>query len=310
MSEMKAIRVAYGEALAKLGKENDKVVVLDSDLSHATMTATFAEVFPDRFFNVGIAEANMVDMSAGLAIMGFTPFASTFAIFAGRAFEQIRNGVAYPHLNVKLGMTHAGITLGEDGGSHQAIEDIAIMRSLPGMTILVPCDANETFKAVEAAAKIDGPVYLRIARLPSPVFDDMPFEVGKANIFKEGTDVAIFTCGIMVAECLTVANELENKGISAAVINVHTIKPIDQETVLTYANKCSYTVTVEEHSVIGGLGDAIADVLIGKGDFNFKKIGVQDRFGQSGKPQDVLKEYGLSPDAILSTIEEFMKEVN
>jgi transketolase len=308
MGELKAIRIAYGEALAKLGRENENVVALDADLAHATMSATFADEFPDRFFNAGIAEANMVDMAAGLSLMGYIPYASTFAVFAGRAFEQIRNGVAYSHLNVKFGMTHAGITLGEDGGSHQAIEDIAIMRSLPGMTIVVPCDANETYKAVKAASEIDGPVYLRLARLPSPVFDqDMPFEIGRANVFRDGTDVAVFTCGIMVAECLAAADALAEKGISAAVINMHTIKPIDRKTIMLYAGKCKAIATVEEHSVIGGLGDAVADVLIGNGDYLFKKIGVQDRFGQSGKPQDVLKEYGLVPSAIQEDIESLLK---
>lgn len=307
MSEMKAIRVAYGEALAAYGKENEKVVVLDADLAHATMTATFADQFPDRFFNAGIAEANMVDMAAGLSTMGYIPFASTFAVFTGRAFEQIRNGVAYPHLNVKFGMTHAGITLGEDGGSHQAIEDLALMRSLPGMTILVPCDARETREAVKAAAELDGPVYLRLARLPSPVFErKLPFEIGKANVFCDGSDAAIFTCGIMVAECLKAADALAEKGIHAAVINMHTIKPIDEKTILAYA-ATHPIITVEEHSVIGGLGDAVGDVLLKHGFGRLKKIGVQDRFGQSGKPQDVLKEYGLTPDAIAAEIEEFIK---
>ena len=245
MKEMKAIRVAYGEALARLGQENDKVVALDADLAHATMSATFANQFPNRFFNAGIAEANMVDMAAGLSLMGYIPFASTFAVFAGRAFEQIRNGVAYPHLNVKFGMTHAGVTLGEDGGSHQAIEDVAIMRALPGMTILVPCDANETWRAVKAASEIDGPVYLRLARLPSPVFEqEMPFTVGKANVLREGKDVSIITCGIMVGYCLDAAQELEKQGICAQVLNMHTIKPIDRDAVLRCAKNVGKIVTV------------------------------------------------------------------
>lgn len=302
MSEMKAIRVAYGEALAAYGTENEKVVVLDADLAHATMTATFADQFPNRFFNAGIAEANMTDMAAGLSTMGYIPFASTFAVFTGRAFEQIRNGIAYPGLNVKFGMTHAGITLGEDGGSHQAIEDLALMRSLPGMTILVPCDARETYSAVKAAAELEGPVYLRLARLPSPVFERrLPFEVGKANVFCHGNDAAFFTCGIMVAECLKAADALAEKGIHAAVINMHTIKPIDEDTILKYAALCPI-ITVEEHSVIGGLGDAVGDVLLRSGCGRLKKIGVQDRFGQSGKPQDVLREYGLTPDAIAAEV--------
>ena len=308
MSEKKAIRVAYGEALAALGEENEKVVVLDADLAHATMTATFANKFPQRFFNAGIAEANMIDMAAGLSTMGFIPFASTFAVFAGRCFDQIRNGVCYPGFNVKFGMTHAGITLGEDGGSHQAIEDVALMRSIPGMTILVPCDAKETWRAVKAAAEIQGPVYLRLARLPSPIFEEeMPFEVGKANTLREGTDVAVITCGIMVDECLRAAEQPAATGISAAVLNMHTIKPLDEEAVLRFASSCGAIVTVEEHSVIGGLGDAVGDVLLrNRCAIPFEKIGVQDRFGQSGKPDDVLVEYGLDVASIAARVEKFV----
>ena len=308
MSEKKAIRVAYGEALAALGEENEKVVVLDADLAHATMTATFANKFPQRFFNAGIAEANMIDMAAGLSTMGFIPFASTFAVFAGRCFDQIRNGVCYPGFNVKFGMTHAGITLGEDGGSHQAIEDVALMRAIPGMTIIVPCDAKETWRSVRAAAQIQGPVYLRLARLPSPVFEEeMPFEVGKANTLREGTDVAVFTCGIMVDECLRAAEQLAAEGVSAAVINMHTIKPLDEEAVLRFAASCGAVATVEEHSVIGGLGDAVGDVLLrNRCAVPFEKIGVQDRFGQSGKPDDVLAEYGLDVASIAARIKKFV----
>lgn len=304
MSNLKAIRVAYGEALAELGAANDKVVALDADLAHATMTASFADKFPERFFNAGIAEANMVSMSAGLSTMGYIPFCSTFAVFgAGRAYEQVRNSVAYPHFNVKLGMTHAGITLGEDGGSHEAIEDMALMRVIPGMTVIVPCDASETRRAVFAAAEIDGPVYLRLARLPSPVFEEeMPFEVGKANVLKDGSDVAIFACGIMVNTALECAEKLKAEGVDAAVINMHTIKPIDRDCIMTYAEKCKKIVTVEEHSIIGGLGDAVADVLVGNGSFTFKKIGVEDRFGQSGKPDALLEEYGLSTEQVLAKI--------
>ncbi|MBP0981390.1 MAG: transketolase family protein [Oscillospiraceae bacterium] len=304
MSNLKAIRVAYGEALAELGAANDKVVALDADLAHATMTASFADKFPERFFNAGIAEANMVSMSAGLSTMGYIPFCSTFAVFgAGRAYERVRNSVAYPHFNVKLGMTHAGITLGEDGGSHEAIEDMALMRVIPGMTVIVPCDASETRRAVFAAAEIDGPVYLRLARLPSPVFEEeMPFEVGKANVLKDGSDVAIFACGIMVNTALECAEKLKAEGVDAAVINMHTIKPIDRDCIMTYAEKCKKIVTVEEHSIIGGLGDAVADVLVGNGSFTFKKIGVEDRFGQSGKPDALLEEYGLSTEQVLAKI--------
>ena len=306
MHEMISTRVAYGEALAALGEINEKVVVLDADLAHATMTATFEKKFPERFFNAGIAEANMMDMGAGLSTMGYIPFCSTFAIFgAGRAFEQARNGIAYPGLNVKLGMTHAGITLGEDGGSHESIEDIALMRVIPGMTILSPCDAKETRKAVEAAAQIEGPVYLRLARLPSRVFDESPFEVGKANVLQDGTDMAIFTTGVILSNVLDAVEALERDGHSIAVINIHTIKPIDRECIEHYACKCPRIVTVEEHSVIGGLGDAVMGVVEGRR--RVAKIGVLDRFGQSGKPEALLEEYGLSMARIKERLEEEIK---
>lgn len=308
MGEVKAIRAAYGEALVSLGEKNDKVVVLDADLAHATMTQGFAEKYPERFFNAGIAEANMVSMAAGLSTMGYIPFCSTFAIFGvGRAYEQVRNSVAYPNFNVKLCMTHAGITLGEDGGSHQAIEDIALMRVIPGMTVIVPCDANETCRAVDAAAQMNGPVYMRLARLATPVFDEeMPFEIGKANVLRNGADIVLFACGIMVDTALKCADKLKEDGVCAAVINIHTIKPIDAACVLEYAKKCKKVVTIEEHSVIGGLGDAVADVLMGKGDYAFKKIGVQDRFGQSGKPEALLCEYGLDTASVLNSIRELL----
>lgn len=306
MHEMISTREAYGEALAALGEINEKVVVLDADLAHATMTATFEKKFPERFFNAGIAEANMMDMGAWLSTMGYIPFCSTFAIFgAGRAFEQVRNGIAYPGLNVKLGMTHAGITLGEDGGSHESIEDIALMRVIPGMTILSPCDAKETRKAVEAAAQIEGPVYLRLARLPSRVFDESPFEVGKANVLRDGTDMAIFTTGVILSNVLDAVEALERDGHSIAVINIHTIKPIDRECIEHYACKCPRIVTVEEHSVIGGLGDAVMGVVEGRR--RVAKIGVLDRFGQSGKPEALLEEYGLSMARIKERLEEEIK---
>ena len=303
MSE-KATRAAYGEALAELGKTNDKVVVLDADLSKSTMTATFQKAFPDRFFNIGIAEANMVDIAAGMSTMGLIPFCSTFAMFgAGRVYEQIRNSIAYPRLNVKLCMSHAGVSVGEDGASHQCLEDLALMRVIPGMTVLCPADATETRKAVFAAAELDGPVYIRLARLATPVFEeDYPFEIGKANVLREGSDVAVFATGLMVSEALEAAKLLEAQGKSVAVINVHTIKPIDAQCVMDYAQKCSRVVTVEEHSVIGGLGDAVADVLMGKICCQFKKIGVQDQFGQSGKAKDVLREYGLTAPQIAESI--------
>lgn len=305
MSE-KATRNAYGEALVELAAKNDKIVVLDADLAHATMTATFQKEYPNRHFNAGIAEANMVNMAAGMSTMGLIPFCSTFAMFgAGRAYEQIRNTIAYPRLNVKIACTHAGVSVGEDGGSHQCIEDIALMRVIPGMTVISPADANEARKAVIAAAEMDGPVYLRLARLATPVFEEeYPFEIGKANVLCEGTDAAVFATGIMVNEALEAAKLLEAEGKSVAVINVHTIKPIDAACVTKYAEKCGNVITVEEHSVIGGLGDAVADVLMGKVGCKFKKIGVQDCFGQSGKAKDVLREYGLTADQIAQSIKE------
>ena len=300
----KATRAAYGEALAELGAKNDKVVVLDADLSKSTMTATFQKEFPDRFFNMGIAEANMVDVAAGLSTMGLIPFCSTFAMFgAGRAYEQVRNSIAYPRFNVKLCMTHAGLSVGEDGATHQCVEDIALMRVIPGMTVVVPADASEARKAVFAAAAFDGPMYLRFARLATPVFEeDYPFEIGKANVIREGTDAVVFACGMMVSESLKAAEELAAEGKSVAVVNVHTIKPIDAACVTRWAEKCGNVITVEEHSVIGGLGDAVADVLMGKVCCKFKKIGVQDQFGQSGKAWDVLREYGLTAPQIAEEI--------
>ena len=304
MADKIATRAAYGDALVELGAQNDKVVVLDADLAHATMTMKFAQAYPDRFFNAGIAEANMVDMAAGLSTMGLVPFCSTFAMFgAGRAYEQVRNSIAYPKFNVKLCMSHAGVSVGEDGGSHQCVEDLALMRVIPGMTVIVPADAKEARKAVFALAEFEGPAYLRLARLATPVFEeDYPFEIGKANVLREGGDVAIFACGLMVSESLEAAQLLEAEGIHASVINVHTIKPIDADCVTKYAEKCGKVITVEEHSVIGGLGDAVADVLMGKVNCKFHKIGVQDQFGQSGKAADVLREYGLTADQIAAEI--------
>ena len=308
MSKSIATRVAYGDALVELGAENDKIVVMDADLSHATMTCGFADKYPERFFNVGIAEANMTCMAVGLADMGYIPFISTFAIFGtGRAYEQVRNSVAYPKSNVKLAMTHAGITLGEDGGSHAAIEDIALMRVIPGMTILCPCDEKETHKAIRAAAEFNGPVYIRLARMPSPVMNDMPFQIGKSNVLREGKDVAIFTCGLMVSTALEAAERLSDRGINAAVINIYTIKPIDYEMVSKYAEKCGKVITLEEHSVIGGLGDAVRDALCDQGNYKLKKLGVRDQFGQSGKPDELLKHYRLDVDSVTEDIEIFAK---
>lgn len=300
--EKKAVRVAYGEALVKLGESNEKVVVLDADLASATMTNAFKKAYPNRFYDCGIAEANMVDMAAGISTMGLIPFCSTFAVFAGRNYDQIRNGVCYPKFNVKFGFSHAGITLGEDGGSHQAIEDLALMRVLPNMTVLVPSDANECYQCVEAAAKIDGPVYIRTSRLATPVYEPRPFTLGKGNVIKDGKDLVIFTCGIMIEHALDAVEVLAQKGVDAALVSFHTLKPFDEELARTYAAKCRKVFTVEEHSVIGGLGDAVASAVIGKGVETFKKIGINDVFGQSGKPADLLLEYGLTGPQIAENI--------
>ena len=306
MSEKIATREAYGKALVDLGTQNDKVVVLDADLAGATMTKYFKAAHPDRFYDCGIAEANMMNIGAGLSTMGLVPFCSTFAMFgAGRAYEQIRNSIAYPKFNVKICCSHAGVSVGEDGGSHQSIEDIGLMRMIPGMTVIVPADANEARKATFALAEFQGPVYMRLARLATPVFEnDYPFEIGKANVLREGNDAAVFACGLMVNEALEAAKLLAAEGIEVSVINMHTIKPIDAACVTEYAQKCGNVVTVEEHSVIGGLGDAVADVLMGKVCCKFKKIGVNDQFGQSGKAADVLREYGLTADQIAAKIKE------
>ena len=304
MSEKIATREAYGKALVELGEQNEKVVVLDADLAGATMTKYFKAAHPDRFFDCGIAEANMMNIGAGLSTMGLIPFCSTFAMFgAGRAYEQIRNSIAYPKFNVKICCSHAGVSVGEDGGSHQSVEDIGLMRLVPGMTVIVPADAKEARKAVFALAEFQGPAYMRLARLATPVFEeDYPFEIGKANVMREGKDAAVFACGLMVTEAMEAAKLLAAEGIEISVINVHTIKPIDAECVTAWAEKCGKVITVEEHSVIGGLGDAVADVLMGKVNCKFHKIGVNDQFGQSGKAADVLREYGLTADQIAATI--------
>ncbi len=300
--EKKAIRVAYGEALVKLGETNSKVVVLDADLASATMTNAFKKAYPERFYDCGLAEANMVDMAAGMSTMGLIPFCSTFAVFAGRSYDQIRNGVCYPHFNVKFGFSHAGITLGEDGGSHQAIEDIALMRVLPGMTVFVPSDANECYQCVEAAAQINGPVFIRTSRLATPVYDPRPFTVGKGTVIKEGDDCVIFTCGIMLEHTLNAVEVLAEKGIHASLVTFHTLKPFDEELARRFAARCKKVFTVEEHSIIGGLGDTVAPVIIGHGVETFRKIGINDEFGQSGKPVDLLQEYGLTGPQIAEKI--------
>ena len=298
----KSLRVAYGEALVKLGAKNEKVVALDADLAHATMSATFAAAYPDRFYNMGIAEANMMCAAAGFAHTGYIPFASTFALFgSGRAYEQIRNSICYTNANVKFAFSHSGLSVGEDGGSHQSIEDIALMREMPNMTVFVPCDPKETEKAVMAAAEIDGPVYIRVAR---PVCEDIteedtPFIPGKANIMRDGNDVCIITAGLMVPIALKAAEELEKEGISAAVVNMHTIKPIDTEIILEMNKKCKGIVTAEEHSVIGGLGSAVAEVLAGNAGAKFERVGIQDKFSKSGKPDQLFAAYGLTAENII-----------
>lgn len=301
----KSTRQAYGEALVKLGKENNDVVVLEADLSKSTMTAYFKKEFPERHINVGIAEADMIGAAAGFATTGKIPFASTFAMFAaGRAYDQIRNSVAYPKLNVKICPTHAGVSLGEDGGSHQAIEDVALMRVIPGMVVLSPADATETEQMVFAAAKYNGPVYIRLGRLNIPVIygDDYKFEIGKAHILTEGNDVAILATGLMVYEALEAAKLLEAKGIKARVINVSTIKPLDEETILKAAKECKFIVTSEEHSVIGGLGGAVSEFLSENYPVKVVKHGVYDEFGQSADGDTMLNNYKLRAKDIVEIV--------
>ncbi len=310
MSEAKSLRVAYGEALRDLGAKNDKIVVCDADLAHATMTALFADAYPERFFNFGIAEANMVSAAAGMSHCGLTPFVSTFALFGtGRAYEQIRNSIAYVNANVKIACSHSGLCVGEDGGSHQTVEDIALMRVVPNMTVLVPCDPIETKKATEAAVDINGPVYLRVARPVCDVYttEDTPFIPGKANVMREGTDVAIFANGLMIPEALKAADMLAERGISAAVVNFHTVKPLDEEKVMEYAGKVKAIVTAEEHSIIGGLGSAVAEVLAGKSTVKFDRVGIMDCFGQSGTPAALFEAYGLTAENICNKMLALLK---
>ena len=303
--EKKAIRNAYGEALKCLGEINKNVVVLDADLSGSTMTKTFKSAFPERFFNMGIAEQDMMGAAAGLAIAGKIPFASTFAMFgAGRAFEIIRNSICYPKLNVKVAVTHAGISVGEDGASHQSIEDISIMRSIPNMTVIVPCDAVEAEKAVFAAAEFDGPCYLRMARPATNIItkEDTPFTIGKANVLREGKDVCVFATGILVAEALDAAAMAEKDGISVTVVNIHTIKPIDREVVVDMAKKHKKLISIEEHSIIGGLGSAISEVLTDEYPSKLIRLGIKDTFGESGTVDELMNKYGLTSKALYEAI--------
>ena len=298
MADKIATRQAYGEALIELVEKNDKVVVLDADLANATQTCKVAKAHPEKFYNCGIAEANMVDIAAGMSTMGLIPYCSSFAMFAaGRAYEQIRNSVAYPHFNVKVCATHAGVSVGEDGGSHQCIEDLALMRAIPGMTVICPADANEAKAATMAIADFEGPVYMRLARLATPVFEgDMvkPFEIGKANVLREGKDVAIFATGLMVNESLMAAEALASEGIDAAVINIHTIKPIDADAVIKAASETGALVTAENHNVIGGLGSAVAEVLAEQRPTPLERVGVKDHFGQVGKAPYLMGVFGIT----------------
>ena len=303
--EKKSTRQAYGEALAKLGKEKENVVVLEADLSKSTMTAYFKKEFPERHINVGIAEADLIGTAAGFATTGKIPFASTFAVFAaGRAYDQIRNSVAYPKLNVKICPTHAGVSLGEDGGSHQSVEDLALMRAIPGMVVLSPADAVETEKMIFAAAEYEGPVYVRLGRLNIPVlFDDnYKFEIGRAVTLTEGNDVAILATGLMVYEATEAAKQLAEQGIKARVVNVSTIKPLDEETVLKAAKECKFIVTSEEHSVIGGLGSAVSEFLSENHPTKVIKHGIQDVFGQSADGDTMLNNYKLRAKDIVEVV--------
>ncbi|NIM07300.1 MAG: transketolase family protein [Armatimonadetes bacterium] len=302
MSDNIATRKAYGEALVELGRANPDVVVLEADLSKSTMSALFAKEFPDRFFNFGVAEADMIGAAAGFAVSGKIPFASSFAVFCtGRAWEQVRLVVGYAQTNVKIGGSHAGITVGEDGASHQMNEDLALMRAIPGMTILVPADAVEMKLAVPAAAALKGPVYIRLGRMPVPVlFDgDYRFEIGRAAKLREGKDVALIGCGIMVDACLQAADILKEKADwSATVINMSTIKPLDRAAVVDAARTCGRVVTAEEHSIIGGLGSAVAEVLGEECPTSMARIGLKDCFGESGKPAELLEKYEMNPQDI------------
>ena len=305
-----ATRDAYGKALAALGAEHENLVVLDADLANATKTQTFQKAFPDRHFDCGIAEANMICVAAGMSTTGLVPFASSFAMFAsGRAFEQVRNSIGYPHLNVKIGATHGGISVGEDGASHQCCEDFALMRSIPGMTVLCPADDVEAKAAVKAAYEHEGPVYLRFGRLALPVFHDeatFKFEIGKGEQLTEGSDVAIIATGLEVNEALIAAEQLKNEGIQARVINLCTIKPLDEELVVKAAKECGAVVTCEEHSILGGLGEAVAGVLGEKCPTPMRRVGVKDVFGHSGPAWELLEQFGLRSDAIIAAVKELV----
>ena len=306
-----ATRESYGNALVECGKDYPELVVLDADLAGATKTGVFKKAFPDRHIDCGIAECNMTGIAAGLATCGKIPFISSFAMFAaGRNFEQVRNSIGYPHLNVKIGGTHAGITVGEDGATHQCNEDVALMRTIPGMTVIVPSDDVEARAAVRAAIEMEGPVYCRFGRAAVPVINDKPdykFEIGKGVLLREGTDVTIVASGITVASSLEAAEKLAAEGISVEVINIHTIKPLDEEIILTSAKKTGKVVTAEEHSVIGGLGSAVCDLLCEKLPTPVMKIGMYDKFGESGTASALVAKYGLDGEGIYSKVKDFVK---
>lgn len=306
MAEKMATRQAYGNTLAALGATNENIVALDADLSGSTMTKVFAKEFPERFFNVGIAEQNLYGIAAGMALSGKTVFASTFAMFAtGRAYEIIRNSIGYTRANVKICATHAGLTVGEDGGSHQTIEDMALMRSIPGMTVINPSDGVSAGKLIKAAAVMHGPVYVRLGRAAVPILydEDSDFEIGKAVTLREGSDYTIIATGIMVNEALSAADALAEQGLSIRVIDMHTIKPIDEETIIKAAQETKGIVTAEEHSVLGGLGGSVAEILAKKYPAPMEFVGVQDIFGQSGKPDELLKAYNLTAEDIVLAVE-------
>jgi len=308
---MIATRDAYGEALAELGETNKDVVVLDADLSGSTKTAIFAKKFPERFFNMGIAEQNMMGTAAGLAASGKIPFASTFAIFAtGRAWEQVRQSIAYPKLNVKIVATHAGITVGEDGASHQSVEDIAVMRVIPNMTVIVPADGVETKKVINEIVRYRGPVYVRLSRGKSPVVldDSYSFEIGKGVVLKDGTDVSLIACGVMVYKALQAADILGKEGVSARVINISSIKPIDVDLIIRAARETGCVVTAEEHSIVGGLGGAVAEVLAENCPVPVKRVGIEDKFGTSGDADLLMEVYGLTSDNIAKAAREVIKK--
>jgi transketolase len=308
--ETKATRFGYSEALLKLGETDPSVVVLDADLSKSTTTNTFHQKFPNRAYNIGIAEQNMLGIAAGLSIAGKTPYVSTYGVFvSGRAYDQIRTTICYTNLNVKIGGAHGGISVGPDGATHQALEEIGLMRSLPNMTVIVPCDYHETYKATMASATIPGPVYIRFGREAIPIITspETPFEFGKGSMLKEGNDVAIIACGSMVYESLVAAEELKKEGIHARVINIHTVKPIDEEIIIQAAQETGAIVTAEEHQIMAGFGSAVAEVIVQHHSVPMEMVGIEDTFGESGTPDELMVAYGLTHDAIIRKVKKVIQ---